>query len=165
MFLPARANATDNDNIKSALTTYGVVYSAMYYSDLYFNDSTDAYHYPYSFSSQNHGVAIVGWNDNYSRNNFTIVPPADGAFIIKNSWGPAFGDQGFFHISYYDTRVAEYNAVFTAESAQNYDTVYQYDPLGWVSNFGTNSTNRMGSQYFQKQSIRNTFCCKFLCNG
>ncbi len=149
MFLPARANATDNDNIKSALTTYGVVYSAMYYSDLYFNDSTDAYHYPYSFSSQNHGVAIVGWNDNYSRNNFTNVPPADGAFIIKNSWGPDFGDQGFFHISYYDTRVAEYNAVFTAESAQNYDTVYQYDPLGWVSNFGTNSTTGWGANIFR----------------
>ena len=149
MFLPERANATDNNNIKSALATYGVVYTAMYYSDLYFNDSTDAYNYPYSFSSQNHGVAIVGWDDNFSRDNFTIVPPANGAFIIKNSWGPAFGDQGFFYISYYDTRVGVYNAVFTAESAQNYDTVYQYDPLGWVSSFGTNSNTGWGANIFR----------------
>ncbi len=39
----------------------------------------------------NHMVSIVGWNDSFSKENFKTekneLPPADGAFLIKNSWG------------------------------------------------------------------------------
>jgi len=36
----------------------------------------------------NHAVVIVGWDDNYSKNNFkTAQPKEDGAWIIKNSGG------------------------------------------------------------------------------
>ncbi len=86
LFLPDRANATDNNNLKTALMTYGVVYTSMYWNGLYFNDTCDSYYYPL-FISQNHAVGIVGWDDHYSRYNFTTVPPGDGAFIIKNSGG------------------------------------------------------------------------------
>ena len=37
------------------------------------------------------------------------------------------------HISYYDTKIGfDENAVFTAESQDNYGHIYQYDPLGWI---------------------------------
>ncbi len=73
----------------------------------------------------NHVVTIVGYDDSYPKENFTrtfdghvvegSTPPADGAFIVKNSWGsvehdpedPNYSDwgyegSGYFFLSYYD---------------------------------------------------------------
>ena len=84
---------------------------------------------------------IVGWNDSFDKNKFSMVPPGDGAFIVKNSWGTGWGDQGYFYISYYDSKIGKSNAVFTAESPDNYKFIYQYDPLGVTSLIGyTNPT-------------------------
>jgi C1A family cysteine protease len=157
LFLPDRANATDNNNIKTALMTHGVVYTSMYLDDLYFNRIYNASYYPflvYDSLHPNHAVGIVGWDDNYSKENFTIVPPANGAFIIKNSWGTGWGEEGFFYISYYDTYIGKNNAVFTAESSGNYDRIYQYDPLGWVINFGNyvNPYTQWGANIFTSNS-------------
>ena len=34
-----------------------------------------------------HAYSIVGWDDNYSKDNFTKKPSTDGAWIIRNSYG------------------------------------------------------------------------------
>lgn len=88
--------------------------------------------------ASNHAVAIVGWDDNYSASNFDITPPGDGAFIVKNSWGPNWGDNGYFYVSYYDASFAGFasNSKFSGfvfsnvEKVNNYDSIYYYDPFG-----------------------------------
>ena len=58
-------------------------------------------------------------------------PPGDGAFLIKNSWGTDFADQGYLWVSYYDASFGKALAVFNGvASADDYDAIYQYDALG-----------------------------------
>ncbi|MEM3647055.1 MAG: lectin like domain-containing protein, partial [Thermofilum sp.] len=139
LVLPPRLGPLDNDSIKCALLSYGGVYTAIYWSDSYYNPSKSSYFYSGS-SQPNHAVVIVGWNDNYSASNFLSTPPGNGAFIVRNSWGPYFGENGYFYVSYYDARIGEDLAVFDdAEPVDNYTNIYQYDPLGWTASFGYGS--------------------------
>lgn len=135
VFLPQRSNATDNDVIKYFVTTYGAVYFAFYWSSSYFNSRANSY-YNYMAPSANHAVAVVGWDDNYDKNKFNKVPPGNGAFIVKNSWGTGWGEAGFFYISYYDVSLQEFVAFNNAEAPTNYSGIYQYDRLGWVIDMG-----------------------------
>ncbi len=131
-FLPEKTEFLDNEVLKRALLEYGAVYSTLYWNLAYYQEKSHTYRYTGN-RFVNHAVTIVGWNDSFDRNLFTQVPPGDGAFIAKNSWGETWGEDGYFYISYYDTKIGfDENAVFTAESQDNYDHIYQYDPLGWI---------------------------------
>ena len=93
----------------------------------YFNASTMAYCYPYS-SGVNHAVTIVGWDDTFSKNNFAAGSgvSGDGAWIVKNSWGPNWGDGGFFYVSYQDASLTNILCA-TAEANPLYANNYFYD--------------------------------------
>lgn len=146
LFLPSRASSTDNAAIKQAITNYGAV-MANYYHDVtyttFYNSSTHSYYYPGGHSSDgaNHAIALVGWDDNYPSSNFNHTPPGNGAFIVKNSWGTWWGDEGYFYISYYDIRFAYEDVVvfYDAMPTKTYRKIYQYDPLGAVGNTGSGS--------------------------
>ncbi|WP_292389532.1 lectin like domain-containing protein [Methanosarcina sp. UBA5] len=141
LFLPQKTEPLNNEFLKNAILEYGAVYSTMYWNTGYYQQRNYAYRYTGNLSV-NHAVNIVGWDDSFDRNYFTQVPPGDGAFIAKNSWGNTWGEDGYFYISYYDTKLGyNENAAFTAEGQNNYDHVYQYDPLGW-----TRSREYKGSQ-------------------
>ena len=131
--LPARANYTDNNAIKEAILKYGGVSTSYYHANSYYNSVTYGYYCPVSASS-NHAICVVGWDDNYSRNNFNSKPAGDGAFIVKNSWG-SWGDNGYFYISYYDKllfKVGVDNRAFTyiLNDTVRYTKNYQYDIAG-----------------------------------
>ncbi len=138
-YIPDRAASTDNANIKQALMTYGVVATTMYWDDAYYRATTYSFFNP-SVTSSNHMVAIVGWDDAYPASNFTINPGMNGAFIIKNSWGAAWGNSGYFYISYADRAIGKANSSFyNGEATTNYTRVYQYDTLGQTGSAGYNS--------------------------
>jgi C1A family cysteine protease/PKD repeat protein len=132
LFLPVRKGSLDNEVIKRALMEYGAVSSTMYWDQAYYQEQTNTYRCTTSLTA-NHAITLVGWNDSFDRNLFSQVPPGDGAFLVKNSWGENWGEGGYFYISYYDSKLGyDENAVFTAEKKDNYDYIYQYDPMGWV---------------------------------
>ncbi|WP_400216341.1 lectin like domain-containing protein [Methanobrevibacter smithii] len=132
--LPARTSYTDNDAIKEAILKYGGLYASYYHSAGYLNSKTNAYYDPYT-GNGNHAITVVGWDDNYSKNNFYTAPAGDGAFIVKNSWGSSWGDKGYFYISYYDRvlfAVNKDNQAFTyiLNDTVRYTKNYQYDVAG-----------------------------------
>jgi len=146
-FIPSRSGPLDNENIKMALTKEGALYSTLYWNDAYFSGLRNSYYYGGS-ASGNHAITIVGWDDSYDRTNFERLPPGNGAFIVKNSWGTEWGDGGFFYVSYYDTRIGMDNALFMAEKKDNYENIYQYDPLGWVVSYGAGSDTEYFANIF-----------------
>ncbi|WP_409199670.1 C1 family peptidase [Methanobrevibacter sp. DSM 116169] len=131
ILVPARNGSLDNDLIKDAVIKYGAltVGISMQFDPIYLNDN-GAFYYD-GTDPCNHAVAIVGWDDNYSKDNFAITPPGDGAFIIKNSYGTNMGDKGYYYVSYYDTQFCSFLSVgIIFNNTIAYNKNYQYDWTG-----------------------------------
>lgn len=133
----------DYEGIKEAVYKYGAVQTSIYTQlknadswSSYYNRERATYYYNQE-TTCNHDTIIVGWNDDFPKEYFTIEPEEDGAFICKNSWGDSFGEEGYFYVSYYDCNIGTSNVVYTnVEAADNYDKIYQSDLLGWVGQLG-----------------------------
>lgn len=133
----------DYEAIKRAVYTEGGVQSSLYTSmkdydseSVYYNRDTNSYCYMGN-EEPNHDSVIVGWDDDYPKENFNMELEGDGAFICTNSWGEDFGENGYFYVSYYDSNIGVHNIVYTGiEPVDNYDRIYQSDLCGWVGQIG-----------------------------
>ena len=151
--------AKDFAAIKEAVFKYGGVQSSMYSSlnsakskSVYYNSKEAAYCY-IGTEKPNHDVVIIGWDDNYPKENFPIPLEGDGAFICQNSWGDGFGENGIFYVSYYDTNIGTHNIVYTrVDDADNYDNIYQSDLCGWVGKMGYDKEEIYGANVFTAKS-------------
>jgi C1A family cysteine protease len=154
LFIPSRLGPTDNNLIKQSVMTYGAIDTSIYYNDSYYNASTSSF-YVNTDSQPNHEITIVGWDDAYSRNNFGIVPPGDGAFICRNNWGMYWGNGGYFYVSYYDMVIGGENTAFlNAEPSNNYYNIYQHDPYGLTDTLGYNSNGAWFSSVFTSSGAK-----------
>jgi len=140
IFIPPKSGPSDNKKIKDAVIKYGAVYTTMYYDpDNQYYDPVHFSYYNPSVEEGGHAVAIVGWQDTFDKNNFREIPPGNGAFIVRNSWGPDWGEDGYFYVSYHDAYFAATGlnaAIKKPESASNYEEIYEYDPSGCATLLG-----------------------------
>jgi C1A family cysteine protease len=119
------------DDVKRTIMESGVIGTALAWSTSFYSSSRNTFYQPRSSTSQpNHAVAIVGWDDAK-----VTQAPQPGAWLVKNSWGDDWGDEGYFWISYYDKvagRHPQMGAVaFKNLERFNYSHVYFYDYHGW----------------------------------
>ena len=113
------------DSVKSHIKENGSVYASMYFSESnkYYNNSTKSYCCLDTSIMTNHAVSIIGWDDNFSKDNFpeSNRPISNGAWIALNSHGSSFGDNGIFYISYEDNWI-EYNMSGVVSTKEFIDT-------------------------------------------
>ncbi len=132
-YLPYDKNSQSQEEIvselKTALMNYGMLDINIRFNYAQYNTDTYAL-YVDETKTVNHAVGIVGWDDTFSRSNFTTDPGVDGAWIVQNSWGTNWGDKGYFYISYAQDIVMPV-AVKRAQEGKNYDNLYSHDPLGF----------------------------------
>lgn len=88
-FVEAQNVVPSTEAIKQAIYTYGGVSAAVYVSSAFqwydsgvFNDCKKRARWT------NHAIQLVGWDD------------AKGAWLLKNSWGTNWGENGFMWIAY-----------------------------------------------------------------
>ena len=144
------------NRIKEMVYKYGGVESSIYssivntsYRSAYYDRENSAYCY-IGNEKPNHEIVIIGWDDTYSKDNFSIEAEGDGAFICQNSWGEEFGDSGIFYVSYYDTNIGIYNVAYTGiEEVDNYDNIYQSDLCGWVGQLGYEKENAFFANVYE----------------
>ncbi|WP_027179689.1 lectin like domain-containing protein [Maridesulfovibrio bastinii] len=117
-------------NIKYLIKNYGAVDVAIDYESSFFNSYTNAF-FDETSTDTNHAVTIIGWDDSYSKYNFNTTPQNNGAWIVRNSWGTWWGDNGYFYISYEDAAIRDRGGnVFIAEQSKDNEFQYLYDYLG-----------------------------------
>ena len=129
--------ADNRETVKNLIKRYGAV--SINYDAEHHGDSLKAYYYD-SIKSYGHAVSVVGWDDNYSRENFTgyDMPQTDGAWLAKNSYGEEAGDGGYFWLSY-EQKIGGAAVYVAADSRVNklygHDTIAAKDtiPHNWAA--------------------------------
>lgn len=142
----------DRTAVKNAIVDYGAVAMGYKYNKYRDSEYVDeligeytgpaVYYNEQANLGSGHAVAIVGWDDEFDRENFlytfdnqeniqlgvsTKLPQNNGAWLVKNSWGSEYGDDGYFWISYEDASLSDTMYAFEYEKADNYNHIYQYD--------------------------------------
>ena len=135
----AVCTADELKEIKEYVYEYGsvVMSTHMDFTAKHLNSITGGYYYNGSLPA-NHAVLIVGWDDEYSKNNFpsTNKPSRDGAFIVQNSYGTSFADNGYYYVSYEDVHICNLYMVITSADEVVEDNFYGLDKLGTNMNVG-----------------------------
>ena len=104
-----------NKMIKEQLMNNGAVTTSITFYQGDFDSENYTFFLP-SYCNQNnfasHEVTIIGWDDNFPKEKFKrhteisyeyeddIEPEENGAWIVLNSWGDEYGDNGIFYLSY-----------------------------------------------------------------
>jgi cathepsin L len=94
-------------DMKSALCSYGPVATTVFVTDAFmaYADGVFDENPPLGPKEVNHGITLVGWDD------------SKGAYLIKNSWGTGWGEDGYMWIQYGSNNVG-YGAAWVLASTE-----------------------------------------------
>lgn len=141
-------NGDDKDTIKKSIMDYGAVTTNYNSHDKFTTDKKNTYCPQKTPYLSGHCVSVVGWDDNYSKDNFQYndgngelkTPENDGAWLCKNSWGNYNNLGGYFWISYEDYYV--FSDVFGPSYTytdymhkKDTDTIHQVETFGATYEF------------------------------
>ena len=157
----------DYEAIKRAVYEYGGVESAVYIpADFGKTGSGEAWTGEalcYQGTQEaNHDIVIVGWDDHYPKENFSVKPEADGAFLCLNSWGSGFGEDGYFYVSYEDSQIGLYGISYSGlEHADYYSRIYQTDLRGWTGQMGYGRSSAWFANAYTARETERIAACGF----
>ncbi|MGN1412404.1 MAG: lectin like domain-containing protein [Oscillospiraceae bacterium] len=136
-----------SQNIKDLILNGSSIMTNIYYKkSSYYSQESNSYYCSDTTQTVNHGVTIVGWDDDfYSYDGLDEKPKSKGAWLIKNTYGYEFGDYGYFWLSYENTLVSDMTA-YMVDSNENYSTNYSPDSYGWVTSVNS-LTNEMSNKH------------------
>ncbi|MBQ7638653.1 MAG: hypothetical protein IJS90_07115 [Clostridia bacterium] len=126
-------NQENAAELKAAIREYGAATVSYFHDDKYINDNYAFFSGSNNEGRINHEVAIVGWDDSYSKDNFGdegnnfLKPENDGAWLIRNSWDDDWGNDGYFWLSYEDKSIEDTSLIVKMQPADAYDNNYFYD--------------------------------------
>lgn len=106
---------------------------------------TDSYtYYDTDTLGGGHAVMIVGWDDNFSKDNFKYgnKPAHDGAWLVRNSWGDY---KDYFWMSYDTVSLLDTAWAFDFTGTDNYDNNYQLD--GGIGTFKVSNYTTMANVF------------------
>lgn len=133
---------TNDKEIKQAVIDNGAVGTGIYWDFSSQYHKGDSYYYSGPLEDkqnnklvQNHEVIIVGWDDTYSKTNFSKTPSKDGAWLIKNSWGSnaSYSDGGYQWVSYDDPLLYPDYTIKNFKTYDQNEKLYQWDEFGVVN--------------------------------
>ncbi len=151
----------DTTALKDYIQNHGPIYTTLFADGVYgfdgsYNGSYTFDYYPgsgYPPLGTNHAVMIVGWSNNLPPTLGNPGQPADG-WIVKNSWGPAWGANGYFYITYGSANIG-WDSSFVRDW-QDYDStggLMLYDEAGgWWAAYGYSDTDDWGLCKFTPSS-------------
>jgi C1A family cysteine protease len=119
--------------IKQAVYDHGPVTVAFYY-DAAHAHSDPTYGTVYDCATCtgiNHLVSIIGWDDGVPH----FETPGAGAWLVKNSWGTSWGNNGYFWLAYNSSCMTEIAYLQYKDNDPN-EELYYWDEAGWVNDAG-----------------------------
>ena len=152
----AEINRIYNDALKALIYRYGAAMIGYYSqesvgtnlnasSHAYYNDAANSW-------KGNHEITLIGWDDNFPKENFIIQPSSNGAWLARNSYGASYyGSDGGYEWISYEQFIGDGVVCIMAERPENIH-VYEHDPLGFCNTFETSGKVIRAANVFKVDS-------------
>lgn len=142
VWLTLPSNERERSVIKEYIMNNGAIVMGYCHHDRCYDEETLIHNCKHGSRAINyqdagyHDVAVAGWDD------------SKGAWLIRNSWGRNWGDNGYFYIDYDDTTIMDMFGFQVGKKLKETQYIYQYDGVGFGDNLYISTTNFLAANRF-----------------